>query len=190
MVHQKQIIWRRNKIQDLLIKGNNQYVIADILKISQSTVSRDINSLREQALLNMQTHLQDRLPEEYQNCMAGINQVLKVSWEIVTKGLIGDLSQMNSSSDSNRPLSSVVDDRIRLQALALASDCYKFKMDLVTNGVVIADAIKHVQSKKRELEQINSSSSARSDENKAEKGTKEEEKALSSDTVNTKNKIF
>jgi hypothetical protein len=65
MGHQTQIVWRRNKVSDLLVKGRNQYEIADILKVSQSTVNNDVHFLREQARLNMQTHLQDRLPEEY-----------------------------------------------------------------------------------------------------------------------------
>lgn len=68
--------------------------------------------------LNMQTHLQDRLPEEYENCMAGINQVLKMSWEIATKGLGSDTSNSNGNSDADRTLSSMVDDRTRLQASA------------------------------------------------------------------------
>lgn len=47
------------------------------------------------------------------------------------------------------------DDRTRLQALTLANDCYKYKMDLVTNGLVISDAIKFVQQKKEELSKVN-----------------------------------
>jgi hypothetical protein len=35
------------------------------------------------------------------------------------------------------------DDRTRLQALSLINDCYKYKMDLTTNGVVITDAINY-----------------------------------------------
>ena len=38
-----------------------------------------------------------------------------------------------------------------LQALALINDCNKYKMDLTTNGVVIADAIKFVQTNKEKL---------------------------------------
>ncbi len=34
----------------------------------------------------------------------------------------------------------------RLQALALVNDSYKYLMDLTTNGVLITDAIKYVQS--------------------------------------------
>jgi hypothetical protein len=60
--------------------------------------------------------------------MVGINQVLNMAWSIVNK-------------------SAGVDDKTRLQALALINDCNKYKMDLTTNGVVITDAIKYVQGK-------------------------------------------
>lgn len=142
----------------------------------------------------MQTHLQDRLPEEYENCMAGINQVLKMSWEIATKGQSSDSSNSNSNSDSDRTFSTTVDYKTRLQALALANDCYKYKMDLVTNGVVITDAIKFVQQKKEELNQMDSNKdiSGKEEERKSTK-EKEKEEILDSDNVmskNTKNRIF
>ena len=35
----------------------------------------------------------------------------------------------------------------KLQARAIANDCYKYIMDLTTNGVVITDALKYVQGK-------------------------------------------
>jgi hypothetical protein len=45
----------------------------------------------------------------------------------------------------------MTDDRTRIQALALANDCYKYIMGLTTNGVVITDAIKFVQTNKEKL---------------------------------------
>jgi hypothetical protein len=39
----------------------------------------------------------------------------------------------------------------RLQGLSLINDCYKYLMDLTTNGVVITDAIKFVQTNKGKL---------------------------------------
>ncbi len=66
-----------------------------------------------------------------------------MSWEIAS-GAKGT----DNNSNSNDTTFTVVDDRTKLQALALANDCYKYKMDLVTNGVVITDAIKFVQQKK------------------------------------------
>jgi len=72
-------------------------------------------------------HIQETLPEQYQKCMTGLYQVLKIGWDIV---------QSDSSSPANR-----------LQALALINDSYKNPIDLTTNGVVITDVIKYVQSK-------------------------------------------
>ena len=45
----------------------------------------------------------------------------------------------------------MVDNKTVLQALALINDCNKYKMDLTTNGVVITDAIKFVQTTKERL---------------------------------------
>jgi predicted transcriptional regulator len=77
--------WRRSKVLELSSQGHSQPEIARILQISQPTVNRDISFLRGQARQNLQNHIQDKLPEEYQNCMTGINQVLKICWEIVNK---------------------------------------------------------------------------------------------------------
>jgi Ran GTPase-activating protein (RanGAP) involved in mRNA processing and transport len=41
--------------------------------------------------------------------------------------------------------------KIKLQARAIVNDCYKYIMDLTTNGVVITDAIKSVQTNKEKL---------------------------------------
>ena len=45
----------------------------------------------------------------------------------------------------------IIDNKTILQALALINDCYKYKIDLTTNGVVITDAIKFVQTSKEKL---------------------------------------
>jgi hypothetical protein len=45
----------------------------------------------------------------------------------------------------------VIDNKTILQALGLINDCNKHKTDLTTNGVVITDAIKFVQTKKEKL---------------------------------------
>lgn len=77
-----------------------------------------------------------------------------MSWDIAKN----DYDNGGNDSDNinaNKTLSTV-DDRTRLQALALASDCYKYKMHLVTNGVIITDAIKFVQQKKEELSKVTS----------------------------------
>jgi Trp operon repressor len=37
--------WRRNKVQELLVKGYNHYEIASTLQISRPTITRDIQYL-------------------------------------------------------------------------------------------------------------------------------------------------
>jgi DNA-directed RNA polymerase specialized sigma24 family protein len=44
-----QVEWRRNKVQELSVKGFNQADISRLLKIPKSTISRDIEYLRQQA---------------------------------------------------------------------------------------------------------------------------------------------
>jgi hypothetical protein len=75
--------------------------------------------------------------------MAGHKQVLKESWDIADKS--------KDYNNDNGQTTTMTDDRTRIQALALANDCYKYIMDLTTNGVVITDAIKFVQTNKKKL---------------------------------------
>jgi hypothetical protein len=124
-------------------RRKNQSDIAKTLHVGEATVSRDISSLRQQAQLNLKTHINYKLPEEYQNCMVGINQVLKICWEIVIKS-------RNVNNDNGQTIT-MSDNKTVLQALALINDCNKYKMDLTTNGVVITDAIKFVQTNKGKL---------------------------------------
>jgi hypothetical protein len=117
--------WRRSKVRELLVKGYNHYEIAYTLQIPRPTITKDIQYLRHQDKENLQNHVQERLPQEYENCMTGINRVLQLTWEIAEKP---------------------TDDKTRLQAFAQLNEGYKFKMDLTTNGVVLqTDAIKYVQ---------------------------------------------
>jgi IS30 family transposase len=139
--------WRRNKVQQLLVRGYSQWDVAEELQIDQSTVSRDIQYLRQQAQENLQKHIQQKLPEEYQRCLTGMNQVLKLSWQIANN------TPKQNGQDHNDNINTITtgDDRTRLQALSLINDCYKYIMDLTTNGVVITDAIKFVQTNKERL---------------------------------------
>jgi hypothetical protein len=139
--------WRRNKVQQLLVRGYSQWDVAEELQIDQSTVSRDIQYLRQQAQENLQKHIQQKLPEEYQRCLIGMNQVLKLSWQIANN----NPKQNGQDLNDNRNTVTTGDDRTRLQALSLINDCYKYIMDLTTNGVVITDAIKFIQTNKEKL---------------------------------------
>ena len=54
-------------------------------------------------------------------------------------------------NNDNGQTVTMTDNKTVLQALALINECNKYKMDLITNGVVITDAIKFVQTNKEKL---------------------------------------
>ena len=122
--------WRRNKVLELSSQGYSQRDIASTLQVGLGTVNKDILFLRQMSRENLQHHIHERVPEEYQNCMTGMKINLRQTLEIA-----------ETTSDP----------RTKLQARAIANDCYKYIMDLTTNGVVITDAIKFVQTNKEKL---------------------------------------
>ena len=187
-MQQQQIEWRRAKVLELSSQGYSQIEIATNLQMDKSIISRDLAYLRQQAQNNLKMHIQDKLPEEYQNSMTGINQVLKICWEIVNKS-------RNVNNNDNGQTVTMTDNKIVLQALALINDCNKYKMDLTTNGVVITDAIKFVQTNKEKLlstkEDVKESKEPDYNEDKDQLEEKQEERTGESEGVEaTVNKIF
>jgi predicted transcriptional regulator len=178
--------WRCNKVQQLLVRGYSQWDVAEELQIDQSTVSRDVKYLRQNAQANLHKHIQQKLPEEYERCSTGMNQVLKLSWQIANNNTKGQEYNENNNTITTG------DERTRLQALSLINDCYKYIMDITTNGIVITDAIKFVQTNKEKLdmstkEEINDKESKEPDydgEDKDQLEEKQEEEAGEQETTN------
>ena len=121
--------WRRNKVQELASQGYNQSEISRILQISQPTINRDITYLRQQSKENIKRYIDERLPEEYEKCLVGLNAITKEAW--------------NTSQQTE-------DKREKIQALSLAKECYSMKLDLLTNATVVDDATRFVSQKSKE----------------------------------------
>ena len=119
------IDWCRNKVLELSSQGHTQ----------RDIVNNDLTYLRNQAQENLKTHINERLPEQYQNCITGMKQVLRLSWEIANS----TKSANNNDNSQTATTMTTTDDKTRLQALALINDCYKYIRDLTTNGIVITD---------------------------------------------------
>jgi hypothetical protein len=63
----------------MMSKGeNNQSEIARILKVDKSVISKDVAVIREQSRENLEKHIQERLPLEYQNCMSVGNPTIRL----------------------------------------------------------------------------------------------------------------
>lgn len=131
---EQNIQWRRSKVIELNSEGYSQPETARILQVSIGTVNRDLSIIRKQARNNLQSHITKGLPEEYHRCLIGLNQVLKTCWSIINK--------------------QYGDDRTKLQAAAIANDCYDSIMDLCTNEGIILDAINSMERKKEQLDTL------------------------------------
>jgi hypothetical protein len=81
--NQQQIVWRRDMVLELSSKGLTEREIAKTLNISQTTIHRDIDVLKQQAKQNISTYIDEQLPAGYQKCLAGhalIGQSVKSVW--------------------------------------------------------------------------------------------------------------
>ena len=108
--NKKQIEWRRNKVSQLLLRGNPQSDISRTLHISQPTISRDIDYIKSKYITNSKNTYK-RLSEEYINISLGIDEMIKNSWKIV---------------DDNR-----TNVKSRLKGMSVIKECYKYKMEML-----------------------------------------------------------
>jgi hypothetical protein len=134
-VESSQIEWRRGKVAELDSQGHSQPEIARIMQVSIGTVNRDLSILRQQAKENIKRYIDERLPEEYEKCLIGLNAITKEAW--------------NTAHNTE-------DKREKIQALSLAKECYSMKLDLLTNATVVDDAIRFVSQKSQDKHKIKS----------------------------------
>lgn len=125
----EQLEWRRNKVNELSIKGFGLTDISKMLQIPKTTISRDIEFLKQEAKETIRNHIQEKLPYEYKKCISGLEEIIKEAWVIADNGNTKD----------------------KLQSLALIKDTYNTKMDLLTNASLLQDSIKFVEQSKDKL---------------------------------------
>ena len=118
--------WRRNKVLELSSQGYSEREIGSRLQISHITVHRDLVYLKRQARENLQHHIHEVIPMEYERSIFGLKGNLKHVLEIA-----------ETSSDP----------RVKLEARKIANECYRIILDIMTNGIIVTDAIKYVQGK-------------------------------------------
>jgi hypothetical protein len=127
--HQKKftktaIQWRRDMVFSKLVRGWSQAEIARDLQIHPSTISLDVQYLKEQSKKELETHLSDRLPFEYSRAMTGINSVLKRASDIL---------------DESK------DNKTRMEAMRLLMDLWKSVMSLATDGGIVERVMRMVK---------------------------------------------
>ena len=67
---------------EMLSKGeSNQSEIARILQVDRSIICRDLSYLRQHSRNNIKKYIDERLPEEYEKCLVGLNAIVKEASE-------------------------------------------------------------------------------------------------------------
>jgi transcriptional regulator len=73
---------RLSKVISLYSKGLNQEEIAQKLNVDQSTVSRDLQFIKQEARKQIEKYLREDILFEYLRYMAGSNEITRKLWEI------------------------------------------------------------------------------------------------------------
>jgi hypothetical protein len=137
-----QVEWRRAKVLELLSKDDNQSEIAKVLQVDLSIISRDVYFLRQQAKTNIKLYIDERLPEEYEKCLVGLNMIKKETWSLAQN---------------------TKDNKEKIQALSLVKECHSMELDLFTNATVVDDAIRFVSDRSKDKENLKSSAAIYND---------------------------
>jgi predicted transcriptional regulator len=130
--YRKQIDWRRNKVRELLIREYSQYAISNTLHISQPTISRDIDFVRNQTSNAAKKDLADRMCYEQQNGLDGLEELMKNLWLII------DNPKIQVKEKNN--------------AMKLMMQCHIIRLKLVDSEAFIKQSDDHSNKVKRDEE--------------------------------------
>jgi len=108
---------RRQKVLALMAKHLTESEIAQSLGTTQSTVSRDVQYLRNQSKTFLDDLAKELFVFQYQQCLEGLDQVSREAWLLF--------------HDENNP------PKIRLGALMLLKDCYQSKFVMLGEGPTV-----------------------------------------------------
>jgi hypothetical protein len=123
------------------------------LQVDKSIISRDIAYLREQSKNNIKRYIDEPLPEEYEKYLFGLTAITKEAWDTAHN---------------------TEDKREKIQALSLAKECYIMKLDLLTNAIVVDDAIRFISQESKD--NVESKDSGNEDESESSEPDYDEDK--------------
>jgi predicted transcriptional regulator len=116
--------WRRSLVLSKLSKGWSQADIARELKLHPSTISLDVQYLKERKRESLRTHLQQELPFEHARAMTGINDLLRKANEI---------------------LDNTKDPKLQLQTINVLANLYAGILTMASDGNIIQQAMEKVE---------------------------------------------
>jgi len=122
---------RLSQIIALYSKGLTQSEIAEKMQVNQSTISRDLQYLKQQAKTSIWKYLNEDILFEYLRYIVGNNEISKKLWEVV---------QDDTASAKDKT-----------NALSLLNQSYTKRLEILMNGV---ESFKDVKKNISEIEEI------------------------------------
>jgi hypothetical protein len=127
-----QLEWRRSKVVEMRARGMTHGEIARELQVSRTSITSDIQYLRNQAKESIKEYVTEHLPEQYQICLTALDTILKHAFEI---------------------LETSPDNREKLQAMELFKDTHLVKLELLSNATTIDSALNYIKNKQQQQQQ-------------------------------------
>lgn len=118
------IEWRRNMVLSKLAKGYSQVEIAKELQLHPSTISLDVQYLKQKSRDELRKHITEVLPFEYSRVSAGVNGLLRKATDILEK---------------------TTDPKLQYQFMSLLVQVYGSILSMATDKGVIEQAMKKVE---------------------------------------------
>src|SRR5215216_566700 len=126
-------IERENRLSQIIAlysKGLTQSEIAEKMKVNQSTISRDLQYLQQEAKKSIWKYLNEDILFEYLRYIVGNNEISKKLWEIV---------QDDNASAKDKT-----------NALSLLNQSYTKRLEILMNGV---ESFKNVKKNISEIQE-------------------------------------
>jgi IS30 family transposase len=117
---------RRSKVLALHSKGLTQLEIAEQLGVDQSTVSRDLQHIREESRKYIEIYVTKNIPFEFNRYLAGLDQITKKLWEMAEEDKGGDqITSTTTITTTNKDI---------MAALTLLIQCYNTRLEMLIGG--------------------------------------------------------
>jgi predicted transcriptional regulator len=81
--NKERILLRRSLVTEYYSQGLNEAQIAKRLNIPRPTIYADMSILRRQAITNISTFIEKKLPHEYESLMTGDKILLRKAWDVL-----------------------------------------------------------------------------------------------------------
>ena len=107
---------RREKVHVMLSQGLNETEIAKRLDVNQSTICRDVKTIKRESQKTIQLIVDDILPFEFDKSLLSLNSINKYCWDIVRD---------NNGSWTNKD---------KINAMKLIKDTETTRFEILKNG--------------------------------------------------------